>query len=177
MAFQPKWINPSGTPTYRTWKSMRQRCLFRTHVAYPRYGGRGITVCDRWREDYDAFYEDMGERPPKTTIERVDNNLGYSPENCQWATPLEQGHNKRNNYSIEGSTLTDIQRVTGLSYSTLQYRASRGAPITALTRRVRKAVCGSTSKYARGCRCTLCRQAQSQYDSQKRARAKRQYDL
>ena len=95
-----KWLNISGTPTYNSWRSMRHRVQFSHHHAYSRYGGRGITICDRW-SDYDLFYADMGERPFNTTLDRVDNNGDYEPNNCRWASMRVQQNNKSDLTRVE----------------------------------------------------------------------------
>lgn len=82
-------------PEYNSWAGMRQRCNNPSNKDYGRYGGRGITVCERWN-DFVLFLKDMGERPTtKHTIDRVDNDKGYSPKNCRWSTKKEQTHNSR----------------------------------------------------------------------------------
>lgn len=81
-------------PLYATWKSMRQRCNDPNSSSYPRYGGRGIQVCSRW-DDFQTFLADMGERPEGKTLDRIDNDGGYEPSNCRWATRSQQEKNKR----------------------------------------------------------------------------------
>lgn len=80
-------------PEHYTWRMMVARCHNPNHKAYSLYGGRGITVCERWL-DYANFLADMGSRPKGTSLDRIDNNKGYSPGNCRWATPSEQQKNK-----------------------------------------------------------------------------------
>lgn len=83
-------------PEYRVWKTMKERCRSRKHNRYPRYGGRGITVCSAWVNDFTAFIRDMGRRPSsKHSIERRDNDGNYEPTNCYWATAVEQRANRR----------------------------------------------------------------------------------
>lgn len=84
----------SYTSTYNIWRQMRQRCSNKKHKSYAYYGGRGISVCTRW-DSFNNFFADMGERPAGLTLERIDNSRGYGPDNCKWASWLEQAQNKR----------------------------------------------------------------------------------
>ena len=115
--------------SYKTWIVMRRRCNDPKHSKYKYYGGKGITVCERW-SDFGNFHADMGERPRGMTIGRVDNSKGYSPDNCKWVTWTEQQNNRSSNHTITygGVTLSvaDWSRKVGLSQSTLLARIHKG---------------------------------------------------
>lgn len=118
----------SKTREYLTWRAMTQRCSNPKAPAFYRYGGRGIAVCDRWR-DFKAFLADMGPRPPGTSLDRRDNDKGYSPDNCRWATRREQAENTRTVTlaTIDGETCsvgTWAARLR-LDASTVRYRIRR----------------------------------------------------
>ena len=121
----------SHLPEYKIWWHIQDRCYNEKSSSYERYGARGITVCDEWKESFEAFYRDMGSRPsPTHSIERKDNSLGYSKSNCKWATLEEQGNNKRNNVFIEyrgqTKTLTQWCQELRLNYKTIYTRLQRG---------------------------------------------------
>lgn len=84
----------TGTKTYNSWYAAKQRCYNVNHMHYKNYGGRGITVCDKWVNNFSAFFEDMGERPEGCTLDRIDNSKSYQPDNCKWSTYKEQANNR-----------------------------------------------------------------------------------
>ncbi|MFI7073581.1 hypothetical protein [Micromonospora sediminicola] len=86
---------PTPSPTYRSWQAMRDRCYRPSTNGYASFGGRGIEVCDRWRDNFGAFLHDMGERPEGMTLDRINVDGNYTPDNCRWATPSQQIANRR----------------------------------------------------------------------------------
>ena len=113
---------------YKIWDSMIQRCTNKNNVGYHNYGGRGITVCAQWLNSFRIFYKDMGPKTfPKAEIDRIDNDLGYAPENCRWATHIQNNQNRSNNklsmqkakairglYKINGVTQKQLASVYGI---------------------------------------------------------------
>tara|TARA_Y100000296_G_C5123754_1_gene231759 strand:- start:27 stop:569 length:543 start_codon:yes stop_codon:yes gene_type:complete len=105
---------------------MKRRCLEPRHNFYHRYGGRGITVCERWLASFLDFYEDMGKKPPGTSLDRRDNDGNYDPDNCRWATPLQQSQNTANvvllTYNGETLCLKEWARKLFIDASSLKWR-------------------------------------------------------
>jgi len=119
------------TSEYHAWKDMKGRCFNPNHKDYPNWGGRGITVCDRWKNSFENFLADMKLKPtPKHSIDRIDNDGDYCPENCRWATNAEQQNNQRTNrlITIGCVTLTIAQWSKEMSFgkSVIQDRLKSG---------------------------------------------------
>lgn len=117
-------------PVWKAWQSMKNRCLNPKCPSYPRYGGRGITVCDRWL-DVENFIADMLPGwSPGLELDRTDNALGYSPDNCRWVTRSANQSNKRSNVWIETPegrmTIAQAAKLFGLNHCTIKYRLSVG---------------------------------------------------
>lgn len=161
MVFQRKWKNPSGTRTYYAWRSMRGRCA---DTNDPHYGGRGVSVCPEW-ESYDTFFGDMGECPPGYSLDRINNDLGYAPHNCRWATIREQLNNQRRNRVIDfngkSQTLSYWAEELGITTDALHHRLRRlpieRAMVSGSIRPVWEH--GSRQGYTKGCRCSKCKDA------------------
>ena len=120
----------SDTLEYKIWKDMKQRCYSKTQMA-KHYRDRGIKICDRWLESFENFYADMGPRPTtEYSIDRIDNDGDYCPENCRWATKTEQNNNTRKNVRLtlhnETKTIAEWSRILGLPYDLIRHRKGYG---------------------------------------------------
>lgn len=146
------WVK-GCSPTYQSWSQARDRCRNPRNKSYPRYGGAGVTVHARW-DSFATFLADMGERPPGTTLDRLDGAKGYEPGNCRWATPAEQRRNSRTIKWLthEGVTLccADWAARLGMPRDKLYSRIRRGWSIARVISEQGDARCGkSCSRSAR----------------------------
>lgn len=133
--------------TYKTWTGLSERCYNPNGTGYACYGGRGITVCDEWRADYNNFLKDMGDKPVGMTLDRIDNNGPYSKANCRWATRKEQAQNKRTTVRVT---------IDGVTKCATEWAAEKGVPPDRVLDRVRRGwavedlfippLCNSTKK-------------------------------
>lgn len=133
----------TSSTEYRTWRGMQTRCYNKNDHSYPPYGGRGIKICDRWRNSFENFLADMGLKPtPQHTIERNDNDKDYSPENCRWATYVEQANNRRSTrlLTLRGETLSAATWATrmGITRAQMYGSLSRGRTIQQIEEKFRK---------------------------------------
>lgn len=125
------FVGNKKSPEFNCWWKIKERCFNENTKAYHRYGGRGITMCERWQENFLNFFEDMGTRPsPTHSIERNENDKGYFPENCRWATPKEQSRNKRNNIHLEydgrSMIISDWAKELGVTTSSIKWMLKNG---------------------------------------------------
>jgi len=120
----------TGTPTYKSWQAMKDRCYRTSHIEYKRYGAVGIKVCKRWLDSFENFLQDMGERPLGMSLERKDSTKNYLPSNCKWADAYEQANNRRNNRMISCNgitqTLAQWSRKIDVKATTISLRIKRG---------------------------------------------------
>jgi hypothetical protein len=118
------------TKEYGVWRAMKERCLNRNNKRFPRYGLRGIAVCCRWIYSFPNFLKDMGRCPKGMTLERRNNNKGYTPSNCRWASRMDQANNKHSNHRIRAlgqvKTLAQWCRLTGITDRCFYYRIECG---------------------------------------------------
>lgn len=143
IAMRRRTHGATETLTWKRWRSMLARCTMPNTKSYPRYGGRGIKVCDLWLKSFDAFLADLGECPgPEYTLERDNYDGAYEPNNCRWATRKEQNRNSSRNRVIEfdgqSKCLTEWAEATGINVRTIMTRLNKGWAVEkALTMTVR----------------------------------------
>jgi hypothetical protein len=117
-------------PLYTVWMSMKDRCRNPNNHAWKNYGARGIFVCDEWQSDFWKFVEDMGPRPDGYTLDRIDNEKGYFPENCRWASRSQQQRNRRVTVYVEVEgrrhKAIDLAKIAGVKTDTIVNRAAKG---------------------------------------------------
>lgn len=174
----------TGTPEHLAWINIKRRCYNQKNASYPAYGGRGIVMCDRWKNDFLAFLDDMGSRPSdQHSIDRIDVNGNYEPGNCRWAVNSTQCNNKRNNVMLthEGKTQTLSQwaKELGINVDTLWRRINvLNMPIErALTSEMLNTAGflqhGTRNAYERlKCRCVICKAANAARHRERRAKLK-----
>lgn len=136
--------NRKRSPEWTAWNHMKRRCTNPNYHNYKNYGGRGITICERWLNSFENFLADMGNKPtPSHSLDRYPNNNGdYEPENCRWATPKEQSNNTKSNRIInhggKSLTLTNWATELKLSISNLRYRIDTWGEARAIATKKRK---------------------------------------
>lgn len=159
---------------------MRSRCLNPSNASYQHYGARGITVCASWVNDYDQFFVDMGEAPEGRSLERKDNDAGYSPENCIWASLKDQLNNQRRNVRVthvgRTQTISQWAEELGIPYDTLLARIQRYkmAPEKAfIAKSLRNTGWshGTRTGHEYGCRCAECKASNTARARRVRAKA------
>ena len=139
----------SPHPLYSVWQGMRRRCRNPLAKQFNDYGGRGISICSEW-DDFHQFVADIGERPDGFSVERIDNDKGYSPENCRWASRIEQQRNQRTTrrVTIDGTIylVAELVRPSGLKHETIIRRAEKGMTYEEVTQKTRYTFTGGLKK-------------------------------
>lgn len=142
MTYQREW---------KSWTGLKSRCYTKTDHHYRYYGGRGIRVCERWRESFLNFFEDMGTCPKGFTIERINNDGNYEPSNCRWASKRDQCRNRRNNVrlTLNGEThiLSDWASIRGIPKRTLEYRHHKGLSDAQILSKSKVIVCKQSRRF------------------------------
>jgi len=122
----------TNTPTWKSWWAMIKRCSYKNAINFERYGGRGISVCERWK-NFENFLADMGERPTGMSIDRINVDGNYEPSNCRWATALEQNRNTSKTVFVELSgkklSIAEAAEIIGVQRETIKRRIKKGIPI------------------------------------------------
>ncbi len=120
----------SGTKEHAIWKSIIQRCINPRNASYKNYGQKGITICEEWRNSFEAFFRDMGTKPEKMSIDRIDNTRSYSKDNCKWSTNKEQQNNKSSNRILilngRSQNLQEWANELGMNHKMLRRRVRLG---------------------------------------------------
>lgn len=118
---------------YGSWRAMKDRCLCPSNVNFANYGALGITICERWVNSFGSFLADMGPRPPRTSLDRINGKGNYEPGNCRWATPKQQTDNRANMLKVEADgvvyTAHDYAKLHGIKPATLRLRLNSGWPL------------------------------------------------
>lgn len=144
----------SSTTTYKVWVAMRERCSYTANKCYDSYGGRGITVCDRWKDSFENFYADMGVRPEGLTLDRIDTNGNYEPSNCRWANNETQVASRRDAHTLtingETKSVASWAKQLGINQATIKYRIKKGLSVDKIIAPVNKQLYPTRSKYTTG---------------------------
>lgn len=135
-------LNGKLTPTAVSWYSMKSRCLNPNTWNYVYYGAKGITICDRWLQSFDNFLEDMGDRPWGKTLDRIDNNGGYCPENCKWSTHEEQQSNTSRSVKTNDKETKTMKYTEGMKMLTLWLDEDVHAELKKEAKRDRRSMSG-----------------------------------